>query len=328
MTRILVVGAGLIGSRHIKAVQDHPRCSLAGVVDPNTELASPDGVPRYSDISEVTGNVDAAIIATPTGLHGVHGQAAVARGWHILIEKPVASTMKDAKALTGAVEKAGIRSLVGHHRRYHPSVQYLKSLVETHAMGNPVTATMIWAVKKPDSYFEGNWRTGGGSPVMINLVHDIDLLRFVMGEVSGLAALPGARRRNATRIESGSVVLGFENGATAAISFADCAPSPWGFEVGTAENPNIGASGQDMLWITGTEGAVSFPSLTQWSGSPDWSVAPTARRTEVPAVVPLVAQLDHFLDVIDGAAPLIDVHDAMQTLDIALKIETALNGAQ
>ena len=139
-------------------------------------------------------------------------------------------------------------------------------------------------------------------------------------------ALPGAPLRGSGRIESGAVAIAFENGATGSITFADTSPSPWGFEAGTGENPNIGTTGQDMMWIMGTKGAISFPSLTLWSGT-DWGSAaqvqpmPVSQNTKTP----LAAQLDHFLEVMDGAPPLIDATDAAQTLRIALDIERQLS---
>lgn len=324
MKRILVVGGGLIGIRHVEAVQAHPGCTLVGLADPDMSVQT--DATRFADMADAPDDVDAAIIATPTGLHSAHGITAAKRGWHVLIEKPVAADMLGASALLDAIRHTGVRSLVGHHRRYHPSVQRLKSLVAEGAIGTPITVNLIWAMCKPDSYFQGNWRTAGGSPVMINLVHDIDVLRFVMGEIVATTALRGRGIRGSDRIESGAVALAFENGATGTISFADTSPSPWGFEAATGENPNIGTTGQDMMWLMGNAGAVSFPSLTLWTGQ-DWSTPATAQApAPLPKTqAPLEAQLDHFVDVMDGAAPMIDVADATRTLDIALQIEAQLN---
>ncbi|WP_299916402.1 Gfo/Idh/MocA family oxidoreductase [uncultured Roseobacter sp.] len=323
MKRILVVGGGLIGIRHVAAIQAHPGCELAGLVDPDMSIA-PD-LTRYRDMSEVAGDVDGVIIATPTGLHAQHGIYAAERGWHMLIEKPVATDLAGARALGAAIANSGVGSLVGHHRRYHRPVQQLKKLISDGGIGTPVCANLIWAMRKPDTYFEGNWRTAGGSPVMINLVHDIDLLRFVIGEIATTTALRGSGLRGTARIESGAIALAFANGATGTISFADTSPSPWGFEAGTGENPNIGTTHQDMMWIIGTKGAISFPSMTLWQGE-DWA------RPAVPMPLdilendraPLDAQLDHFIDVMDGATPLIDVADATRTLATALEIEAQL----
>lgn len=321
--RILVVGGGLIGIRHVQAVIANPRCELVGLADPDIKVTSVHT--RFANISEAPDNVDAAIIATPTHLHADHGIQAMKRGWHVLIEKPVAGTINDAKRLENTLKMTGTTSLVGHHRRYHAPVQQLKSLIANGTIGTVVNASVIWAMRKPDAYFQGNWRTAGGSPVMINLVHDIDILRFLIGEIIQATALRGASLRGTDRVESGAIALMFENGATGTISFADTTPSPWGFEAGTGENPNIGATHQDMMWITGTKGAVSFPSMTLWHGS-CWGTS--AKKTALDVVqntlTPLDAQLDHFINVMDGAAPLIDVADASRTLDVVQQIEAQL----
>lgn len=323
MKRILVVGGGLIGMRHVQAVQAHDGCTLVGLVDPDPSITT--DTARFATMAEVTASVDGVIIATPTDLHAAHGCEAAARGWHMLIEKPVAGTAQDAQILEDALARSQVKSLVGHHRRYHACVRQLKSLIADGVIGQVVNTTLIWAMCKPDAYFADNWRTFDGSPVMINLVHDIDLLRFCVGEISDTAALRGANRRDGGRIESGAVALAFENGATGTISFADTAASPWGFEAATGENPNIGETGQDMLWITGTKGAVSFPSMTLWLGT-EWGRAAQQSPVKPAQNVkpPLDAQLDHFLEVMEGAPPLIDVADAARTLDVAARIEEQL----
>jgi len=269
--------------------------------------------------------VDGVIIATPTHLHASHGIEAAERGWHMLIEKPVAEKLESAKKLETALRSKNIRSLVGHHRRYHAVVQQLKACLQDGLIGEVVNVSVLWAMRKPDVYFEGNWRTDGGSPVMINLVHDIDILRFVIGEITQTVALRGRSLRGSTRVESGAVALAFENGAVGTISFADTTPSPWGFEAGTGENPNIGTTKQDMMWITGTKGAISFPSMTVWKGT-DWgsSAKPITFEPAQNMRTPLEAQLDHFVDVINGDEPLIDVADAASTLAIAQELENQL----
>ncbi|NNE54078.1 MAG: Gfo/Idh/MocA family oxidoreductase [Sulfitobacter sp.] len=327
MKNLLVMGGGLIGMRHLQAVQAHPSCRLVGLVDPDPAIQT--DVPRFSALSEVAEPVDGVIIATPTHMHAAHATEAAARGWHVLIEKPVAGTLRDAQSLERALRTSSTRSLVGHHRRYHAPVQQLRNLLHEGLIGRTVTVSLIWAMRKPDAYFDGNWRTAGGSPVMINLVHDIDLLRFCIGEISEVVALGGARLRDADRIESGAVAMAFENGTTGTISFADSAPSPWGFEAGTGENPNIGTTHQDMMWITGTSGAISFPSMTLWRGE-KWSTAARTIRLEKAEnrQTPLQEQLDHFIAVMEGAPPLIDVADATRTLEVALDIEGQLSAAE
>ena len=320
MTRIAVMGGGLIGRRHVERILAHPVATCAGLIDPDPNVAPDLDVPRPTSIAEA--QADRVIIATPTPLHAQNTQDAAAHCAAILIEKPVAHTLAAADTLS----RLPVPILIGHHRRHHPKVKALKSLLVSGRIGDPVTATTIWALRKPDSYFTQNWRSAAdGSPVLINLVHDLDLLNLYFGPIQNIVALPGHPQRSAERTESGAVALVHDSGVTTTISFADTAASPWGFEAGTGENPNIGATGQDMLWITGTKGGVSFPSLTVWSGT-EWSEPATASPPlEAEGPAPLDAQLDHFIDVINGAAaPLCSLADGRAALAAALEIETQL----
>lgn len=321
--KLLVAGLGLIGTRHLQHALAVPQIDVVGVIDPAQHQ---DSVPHFASIEAVDLDADAIVIATPSHLHADHAEAAAKRGWHMLIEKPVAHSLDAADRIIAAATRAGVRTLVGHHRRHHAAVAQLKSLLESGAIGQPLLASMIWAMKKPDAYFDVPWRAGpDGSPVMLNLVHEVDLLRYLFGDVTAVRGVGSNAVRGAARVESGAAVLQFDSGASASIAFSDASASPFGFEAGTGENPNIAATGQDYLHICGTNGAVSFPSLTLWSGARDWSDTPQRAVQESAANVPLVAQLEHFAQVCAGkATALVSAQDARKTLDVTLAIEAAV----
>ena len=153
-----MAGLGLIGSRHVQAVLDHPGAVLAGVVDPDASLRSVYDVPGFADLSDVDVAVDGAILATPSALHADHAEICLARGWPCLIEKPIEVDLAGADRIVAASAASGLPVLTGHHRRYHASVQRLREIVRGGTIGQPVLATGIWAVRKPDEYFVGNWR--------------------------------------------------------------------------------------------------------------------------------------------------------------------------
>lgn len=320
MIRLAIMGYGVIGKRHKEQADLHDAFDVVAVIDPVAPEAD------FRDISEVSVDVDAVIIATPSNLHAENAISAAARGWHMIVEKPVAHTLEAAETIIDAVEKAGVKTLVGHHRRHHANVGSLKEIIDSGAIGTVISANLMWLTRKPDDYFDVVWRQGpDGSPVMMNLVHDIDLLRYFLGDVSEIVGLHGKHQRGADRNENGALVLSFESGATATIAFADCASSPWGFERGTAESPAIPATRQDMLFMAGTKGAISFPSLTLWGGASNWTELPTARLNTVGDTVPFKAQLDHFADVIQGRAePRITVQEGVKTLAATLWAEDIL----
>lgn len=326
MTRLLVAGGGQIGSRHIAHIIAHPHLTLAGVIDPDPAVRAGVDAPGFASIDAVDVPAHGIVLATPSDLHADHAGQSAARGWHMLIEKPVAGTMEQADRIVEATRAAGVRALVGHHRRYHPKVTALKEILQSGEIGVPVLASLIWALKKPDTYFDMPWRSGAqGSPVLINLVHEVDLLRFLLGEIIHVSGFGSRRVRGKEKLESGGVTLGFEDGCVATLAFSDATPSPWAFEAGTGENPNIAATRQDNLRIAGTVGAIEFPSLTIWSGAGDWSQAPVPVARPADGELPLVAQLTHFADVIAGRVePHIDAEEARKSLEHTLKIERVL----
>ena len=327
---IVVMGAGLIGKRHIDMISGHPDCHLVAVIEPQSALHANNDISYVASIDDmddaVASSVDGIVIATPTGLHHNHAIAAADRGWHILIEKPVCATPQEATALAQHLEGKNLVCLVGHHRRYHDSISVLKQAVHDGTIGQPLSSSLIWSVRKPDDYFAGNWRQSDGSPVMINLIHDIDLMRFVLGDIDEITGFGAATTRAQGRVETGALAMRFASGLCGSVIFSDAAPSPWGFEAGTAENPNIAASHQDMWWITGSKASISFPSLTLWSGSDSWGHAQSPSRLDSQPTIPLHAQLDHFISAMSGkATPMITVADAARSLEITFQIEQMLS---
>ena len=193
-------------------------------------------------------------------------------------------------------------------------------------IGTPVTSSLIWAMRKPDDYFANNWRTAHGSPVMINLIHDIDLICFVLGEIAEVAALVGTPRRDGMRVESGAIAMLMESRLSATISFADTAPSPWGskrppMKIRISPRPfricgGLPAPGRHFLSVTHAMGRAAH-----------WGEAAQPRHHKVGTVTPLAAQLDHFIKVIRGVEdPLITVEDAARSLEVTYHIEQALAG--
>ncbi|MEP3045671.1 MAG: Gfo/Idh/MocA family oxidoreductase [Roseibium sp.] len=327
MIKLALAGFGLIGERHAKAIAENSRCELAALVEPDHRKAAGLACPVFNALEDIDCAVDGVILATPTNLHREQAVYALKRGWHVLIEKPIAGTVEDAEAIAQASLDGGRSVLVGHHRRHHPRVQKLREILQSGVLGDIVTLSMMWGVKKPDAYFEGNWRSGeDGSPIMINAVHDLDLLRFLFGEIEDIKGFGNRGRRSTARTETAACVIQFEGGCLATLTISDTTPAPWGFEMGVNENPNIGATGQDMLFVSGTKGAISFPSLTLWTGSPDWSEAPQPDKIACEPGIPLNNQLNHFLDIIEhGQEPLIDANDGLRTLSATLALENITN---
>ncbi len=325
MTRILLAGTGLIGHRHMAHIEAHPDLSLAGIIDPDPERRAHATAPGFASIEDVDVDADGILIATPTDTHCPLALAAFERGWHVLVEKPLAETLDEADRMITAAAQAGRHLLVGHHRRHHPRVAKLKELLQSQRIGAPVVAQLMWCMKKPDAYFDIPWRAGmNGAPVKQNLIHDVDTLRWLFGDVVDVLGIGSNTQRGAARTESGGAILRFSSGCLVTIAFADTTPTPWGFEAGTGESPGIPHTAQDSLRIAGTSGGIEFPSLRVWSGADSWNEEPKPSETPVTEGVPLINQLEHFARVIAGQEPpLVTGADGRAALEAILRIEAA-----
>ena len=136
------------------------------------------------------------------------------RGIPVLVEKPIADTLDAALALADASEAAGVPVLVGHHRRHNPIVRKAREIVQSGALGRLTAVSATWLVCKPDDYFDVAWRREpGGGPILINLIHDIDNLRFIAGDIAAVQGMTSSARRGFPVEDTAALLLRFRDGA-------------------------------------------------------------------------------------------------------------------
>jgi predicted dehydrogenase len=333
LLRIGLIGAGVIGRKHAAYLKASTACALVAIADPSPDaedLAAGHDAACYRDFDGMLDReqLDGVIIAVPNDLHEAAGTAAAARGVAMLVEKPIAADLEAAGRLTAAAARAGVPLLVGHHRRYNPRTQRAQALVQGGALGKLVAVNTVWGVKKPDSYFDTAWRKEpGGGPILINLIHEIDLLRFIVGEIAEVMAFGGRQVRGFEVEDSASVALRFAGGALGTVLISDATPSPWSWERATGENPVFPESEENPSRFLGTEAAMAFPRLTIWrhDGPTDWQSPLEAEVLALPKVDVYAEQIAHFLDVIRGeAAPIITGEDATRSLAATLAVAEAV----
>ncbi len=323
--RLGIVGVGVIGRRHLELVQAEERCWLVALADPEpavADVASAAGVPHYSSYVEMLDKerLEGVIVAAPTQLHAEVGLQLVGRGVPMLMEKPFTHTVASGLELASAAASAGVAILVGHHRRFDPAVSEARSILRRGEIGRLIGVSGIWAVRKPDAYFSVEWkRSSGGGPVLINMIHDMDMLRHLCGEVESVYAEITSQNRGLGVEDTGAILIRFAGGALATISFSDAAPSPWGWERGTADNPAIPPSRENCYRFFGSGGSLEFPCIRLWQyepgGGQGWSRRIIARDRTLPPRAALHSQLRNFCDVVRGEAdPLVGPTDALLTL--------------
>ncbi|MET3971363.1 putative dehydrogenase [Bradyrhizobium sp. i1.4.4] len=137
-----------------------------------------DWFPSFQDM--LSGNrPEGGIVATPNQMHVANGMDCIAARIPALIEKPLADDVLTAQTLVQASERACVPLLTGHHRRHNPMIQRAKAEIDSGRLGQIVSVHgMFWLIK-PDDCFDVTWRREkAAGPVFLNLIHDVDLLRY------------------------------------------------------------------------------------------------------------------------------------------------------
>lgn len=329
---VAVIGAGAIGRMHLERLLLHADVSPAAVADPAPaarEFAGRIGVPWFADHREMLDKVrpGAAIVATPNGTHADVGIDCIERGLPLLMEKPVADTVAEARRLCEAAAAVGVSLMVGHQRRHNPIARKARALIAEGVVGRPVSITAMATWLKPDSYFALAWRRqAGGGPVLINLIHDLDLLRFLIGEVESVQAMASNAVRGFEVEDTAGVLLRFECGAIASLAVSDTAVAPWNWDLAAGEAAHYAQLDVNSHLISGTEGSLTLPRLDVWryDGARGWHEPLTHTRTPVHRADPYVEQMRHLRAVAEGREqPVCSGEDGLRTLQVALAVQAA-----
>jgi predicted dehydrogenase len=270
MMRIGVAGAGLIGRRHVELIESSADCVIAGIADPSTDakaFAQARGISWYSDHRALLDHEkpDGLIVASPNSLHLEMALDSIARGVAVLVEKPVTDTVAAARILSEAVRRSGVPVLVGHHRRHNPVIKTAREAVAGGKLGQLTAVAGLWLLKKPDDYFEVAWRREqGGGPLLINLIHDIDNLRFICGEIEHVQAMTSNKVRGFAVEDTAALLLKFTNGALGTFTLSDATPAPWSWELASGENAAYPRQDQPCYLFAGTKGSLAVPNMALW----------------------------------------------------------------
>ena len=330
--RLALVGAGLIGRRHAAHIQaDHGQV-LSAVVDPAAEAqawAEGHGAAWHPTLEDMLSGPppDGAILATPNALHVPQALALVAAGIPVLVEKPIGDSVEAAERLVAAAAAKGVPLLVGHHRRHNPIIAAAKQAIDDGHLGSLTAIHATCWLAKPPSYFDTPWRREpGAGPVLINLIHDIDLLRHLCGDITDVQAMASNAVRGHPVEETATALLRFANGALGTLTVSDTVAAPWSWEFTSGENPAYTRTAESCYLIGGTEASLSLPDLRLWrhDGTPDWWRPLHAESLTAAEADPLARQLRHFAEVIQGrATPLVSGQDGLEALRVVARIHQA-----
>ncbi|WP_311197182.1 Gfo/Idh/MocA family oxidoreductase [Aliiroseovarius crassostreae] len=332
--QIAIAGAGLVGKRHVAAMDQLKEVDLCAVVDPGEDarrFASERGLPCYDTLEELFQNQspEGVVLATPTPLHVAQALVCIKHGCPVLVEKPLGTSAEEAEELVVAAEKGNVPLLVGHHRRHNPLIRKAHEAVSGGEIGDVRAVHVNCWFYKPDDYFDtAPWRKKlGAGPISVNLVHDVDLIRYICGEVVSVQAQATPSARGFENEDVAAAVLRFENGAVGTITVSDSIVSPWSWELTSREYPIYPPTPESCYMIGGSHGSLSVPDLRLWThqgGAQDWWTPISATSLTRGASDPLVNQMAHFARVVRREeAPLVSGTEGLLTLQVIEAIQQA-----
>ena len=333
--RYALIGCGRIAPNHIAAALNNAdTMEIVAVCDlhpqqmedvlrplPDTYKAS---VKRYTDYRAMLSAEKPALvaIATESGNHAAIGLDCIAAGAHLIIEKPIALSLSDTRALMEAAKAQGVQICACHQNRFNKSIQKIRSAVEEGRFGKMLHGAAHIRWNRGKSYYEqapwrGTWAQDGGA-LMNQCIHNIDLLRWMMGgEVAEVMAYTDNQKHPYIEAEDiGMALVKFTNGA-------------YGLIEGTT---NIYPQNlEETLYLFGEDGTVkaggkSVNIIEEWNFRSDGGDPATIKQEfcENPPNVYGFGHTPLYADVIaaiaQGRAPYVSAEEGLKTLELVLAI--------
>jgi len=189
--RLAVLGLGSAGSRHARSLLALGHDVVA--FDPSPREA-PAGVARVESEQEAIRAAAAVVVASPNALHAAQAIAALEEGRHVLVEKPLATTVEDAVAVQRAAARSELVCGVAMNLRFHGALETLKALLAAGRLGTPRLAEAVFGYDlrrwRPDSDYRESYsaRAELGGGIVLDAVHELDYLLWLLGPIASVAA--------------------------------------------------------------------------------------------------------------------------------------------
>lgn len=299
--KVGVIGVGHLGMHHARVYSEILGAKLVGVVDTNEERAHTIGgslgIPAYTCLETFLEQKkpDAVSIVVPTNLHFEVAETVMARGVHVLVEKPVTQAVDEAEKLLGLAVEKNLIMQVGHIERFNSAVQHVREM-----MGEP--------------YFIQSRRMGPFTPrisdvgvVLDLMIHDVDIiLSMINSDLVSISAMGRCVRTDHEDIASAQ--LEFANGAIAQILVSRV----------SEKRERIMEITEAERYITVDFGAqdISIQRSIRQSGG---NVIEIVEHPVFPKMEPLKLELQHFVSCVrDGRQPMVGIKDGKRALEVCV----------
>jgi predicted dehydrogenase len=312
MLRIGVVGTGIMGERHCRVYAAMSDIELVGIHDLDRARALP--IARrynthfFSLLDDLLAQVDALSIATPTPAHADVALAAIERGVHVLIEKPIAHTLEQAEAIVAAAERSGCVVQIGHIERFNPTYTELHNVL---ADMRPLAITM----RRLSPFMTSATDVDVVCDLMI---HDLDLALHIGGGWPDEIHAVG-RRLHDRGVDHVTATLSFADGPMVSLVASRITEQKVRDIAVVASNAYVEA---DLLAKSIAIHHRTIPEYLQGPATVKYRQESLVERIMVPATEPLLVELQHFLAAIrDHTAPLVGPREGVDALRLAFAIK-------
>ena len=323
---IAIHGAGWVAHAHAASWLKNPRAKIVSVSDIDRQRAQRfaeefrldcDVRDDYQQVLDDS-RVDVVDVTSPSHFHARHGIAAARAGQHVLVEKPIALTLDENRALRDAVVEAGVKSIAGFVLRWNPAAETIKSLVAKGVLGQLAYAEVdYWHRMRPAHHawnLHSRKQTGGSAMLLVGC-HAVDTLRWLTGdEVIEVRAVANNPRGLFEYPSNVVAVLRFRSGIIGKTSvLVDC-EVPYQFNmdlVGTE-----GTIRDNRLWSKGL-----LPGQTSWTTIP--TILPDSGDV---THHPFDGEINHFVDcILQDRESHCNLADAYRSHEICLAIDRSLD---
>jgi UDP-N-acetyl-2-amino-2-deoxyglucuronate dehydrogenase len=220
-----IIGCGKVGHLHAAALRDAAASDFTAVFSRSGERAQTFAeqyqVQAYTDLQEFLTNsgVEAAIVCTPHPFHVEPTVKAARANVHVLVEKPLASSLQDCDAMIEACQQGGVKLGVVSQRRFYAPVQRVKQAIEAGKIGKPILGSVTMLGWRDKNYYDsdpwrGTWDAEGGGVLVNQAPHQLDILQWYMGPIDELFGYWGNLNHPYIEVEDTAVTtIRFRSGA-------------------------------------------------------------------------------------------------------------------
>lgn len=328
MIQFAVVGCGHIGMRHIEMIQQNPYAQLVAVCDISSEKLKSIDVTcsKFSSLQELLEahlQIDVVSICTPNGYHAEQAILSLESYYNVVVEKPLAISSIDAQRIISTAEKVGKQVFCVMQNRYSPPSVWLKSLIDSHTLGNIYMVEVNCYWNRDERYYtKGNWHGSkqlDGGTLFTQFSHFVDIMYWLFGDITNIRGdFHNFSHKHVIAFEdSGVVSFDFVRGGMGCLTYST---SVWNTNLESsitiiAESGTVKVSGQYMDKVEYCHiKDYKMPQLSPSNPPNDYGAYKGSAQNHQYIIQNVVDTLQH------TATATTNVYDGMKVVDIIERI--------